>query len=109
MISELRKFGESMIFIAQFPSQMASEVMKNSGVRIVHRVAWAEDLRILRDSLNLTPEQVAHISNLGVGEAVVSLTRLQKPLLVQVEAGAPVAPPTPPSSPSSDLNLLEES
>jgi len=87
MISELRKFGESMLFVAQFPSQVASEVVKNSGVRIVHRVAWAEDLKLVRDSLNLTAEQVAHVSSLGVGEAVVSLTRLQKPLLVQVEAG----------------------
>ncbi len=103
MISELRKFGESMLFIAQFPSQVASEVVKNSGVRIIHRVAWAEDLRLVRDSLNLTPEQLAYVSNLGVGEAVVSLTRLQKPLLVQVEAGGSLSPPR------RDLNLVEES
>jgi hypothetical protein len=103
MISELRKFGESMLFIAQSPSQVASEVVKNSGVRIIHRVAWAEDLRLVRDSLNLTPEQLAHVSSLGVGEAVVSLTRLQKPLLVQVEAGGPLLPAR------RDLNLLEES
>ena len=103
MISELRKFGESMLFIAQFPSQVASEVVKNSGVRIIHRVAWAEDLRLVRDSLNLTPEQLAYVSNLGVGEAVVSLTRLQKPLLVQVEAGGSLPPAR------RDLNLVEES
>jgi len=103
MISELRKFGESMIFIAQFPSQVASEVVKNSGVRIIHRVAWAEDLRLVRDSLNLTQEQLAYVSSLGVGEAVVSLTRLQKPLLVQVEAGSSVLPVR------RDLSLAEES
>jgi hypothetical protein len=68
MVSELRKFGESMIFVAQFPSQVASEVVKNSGVRIIHRVAWAEDLRLVRDSLDLTPEQLAYVSNLGIGE-----------------------------------------
>lgn len=102
MISELRKFGESMLFVAQFPSQVASEVVKNSGVRVIHRVAWAEDLRLLRDSLNLTQDQLGYVSTLGVGEAVVSLTRLQKPILVQVEPGGP--------SPSRrDLNLLEES
>ncbi|HUH99969.1 MAG TPA: hypothetical protein VLY65_02900 [Nitrososphaerales archaeon] len=102
MISELRKFGESMLFVAQFPSQVAPEVVKNSGVRIVHRVAWAEDLKLIRDSLNLTAEQLAYISTLGVGEAVVSLTRLQKPLLVQVEAGGSLGPSR------RDLNLLEE-
>jgi hypothetical protein len=103
MISELRKFGESMLFVAQFPSQVASEVVKNSGVRIIHRVAWAEDLRLIRDSLSLTPEQLSYVSTLGVGEVVVSLTRLQKPILVQVEAGGSLSPER------RDLNLLEES
>ncbi|HVB95934.1 MAG TPA: hypothetical protein VND41_04960 [Nitrososphaerales archaeon] len=102
MISELRKFGESMLFIAQFPSQVASEVVKNSGVRVIHRVAWAEDLRLVRDSLNLTQEQLAYVSSLGVGEAVVSLTRLQKPLLVQVEAGGSVLPVR------RDVSVVEE-
>jgi hypothetical protein len=85
MISEMRKFGESMLFVAQFPSQIPSEIIKNSGVRIIHRVAWAEDLKLTGDSLNLTEEQLSYVANLGVGEAVVSLTRLAKPILVQVE------------------------
>ena len=92
-----------MLFIAQFPSQVAPEVVKNSGVRVIHRVAWAEDLRLVRDSLNLTSEQLAYVSALGVGEAVVSLTRLQKPLLVQVEAGGSPHPA------SRDLSLGDES
>ena len=29
MISELRKFGEEIVFVAQFPTQVASEVIKN--------------------------------------------------------------------------------
>ncbi len=91
-----------MLFVAQFPSQVASDVEKKSGVTVIHRVAWAEDLRLVRDSLNLTPEQLAYVSNLGVGEAVVSLTRLQKPILVQVEAGSSVLPVR------RDINLVEE-
>ena len=88
MVSELRKFGEAMVFVAQFPTQVASEVIKNSGVRIIHRVSWAEDLKLIGEALNLSKEQLAHVSNLGVGEAVVSLTRLQKPILVQVDAAS---------------------
>ncbi len=86
MISELRKFGEAMILVAQFPTQVASEVIKNSGVRIVHRVAWMEDLKMIGASLNLTPSQQSYIGDLKVGEAVVSLSRIQKPILVQVNA-----------------------
>ncbi len=109
MISELRKFGESMLFVAQFPTQVASEVVKNSGVRIIHRIAWAEDLRLIRDSLDLTEEQLKHISNLGVGEAVVSLTRLQKPVLVQVQGGGSVPPAVGGGYESRDLSFVGES
>ena len=103
MISELRKFGEAMVFVAQFPTQVASEVIKNSGVRIIHRVSWAEDLKLIGEALNLDKEQLAHVSSLGVGEAVVSLTRLQSPILVQVDAG-PVL-----GLERRDVNLVEES
>ena len=92
-----------MLFIAQFPSQVASEVVKNSGVRIIHRVAWAEDLRLIGQALNLSKEQLAHVSSLGVGEAVVSLSRLQNPILVQVEAGSVLG------LERRDLSLVEES
>jgi hypothetical protein len=103
MVSELRKFGEAMVFVAQFPTQVASEVIKNSGVRIIHRVSWAEDLKLIGEALNLSKEQLAHVSNLGVGGAVVSLTRLQQPILVQVDAGPVLA-----ASERSSLSLAEE-
>ncbi len=103
MISELRKFGEAMLFVAQFPSQIASEVVKNSGTRIIHRVAWPEDVAIIGESLRLTQEQREHVSALDVGEAIVSLTRLPKAILVQVKAEA--ALPTV----KRDLSLAGES
>lgn len=103
MISELRKFGEAMIFVAQFPTQISSEIIKNSGLRIIHRLAWAEDLKLIGQSLNLTQEQLAHIANLGVGEVVVSLARLQRPILVQVRAEAVL------SVENRDLSLRGES
>ena len=86
MISELRKFGEGMLFVAQFPTQVASELVKNSGVRVVHRIGWPEDLLLVGDSLSMTREQREHITKLAVGEAVVSISRLQKPFLVQMRA-----------------------
>jgi hypothetical protein len=103
MISELRKFGEEIVFVAQFPTQVASEVIKNSGVRIIHRISWAEDLKLIGEALNLNKDQLAHVSSLGVGEAVVSLARLQNPILVQVDAGSVLG------AERRDLSLVEES
>jgi hypothetical protein len=85
MVSELRKFGEAMLFVAQFPSHIASEVIKNSGTKIVHRLGWPDDLALVGGSLGLTQKQREHLAKLKVGEAIVGLTRIQKPILVQVK------------------------
>jgi DNA helicase HerA-like ATPase len=75
-----------MICVAQFPTQVASEMIKNSGARIIHKIAWPEDVNLVGDSLTLTKEQREHITRLQVGEAVVSLSRIPRPMLVQVKA-----------------------
>ena len=84
MVSELRKFGEAMMFVAQFPSHVAAEVVKNSGTKIVHRLAWPDDVELIGDSLGLNPKQREHLTRLRAGEAVVGVGRVPKPVLVQV-------------------------
>ncbi len=86
MISELRKFGEAMMFVAQFPTQVASEVVKNSGTKIAHRVAWADDVSLLGNSMGMNQKQREHLAKLRVGEAIVSVERMQRPILIQVHA-----------------------
>ncbi|MBI3840618.1 MAG: ATP-binding protein, partial [Thaumarchaeota archaeon] len=99
MISELRKFGEAMLFVAQFPSQIATEVVKNSGTKIIHRIAWPEDVSMIGDAMTLDPKQREHLTRLKVGEAVISVTRMPRPILVQVNGGSV------PSPERSDLRL----
>ncbi len=86
MVSELRKFGEAMMFVAQFPTHVAAEVVKNSGTKVVHRLAWPDDVALIGDSLGLDPKQREHLTRLKPGEAVVGVGRLPKPVLVQVRA-----------------------
>ena len=103
MISELRKFGEAMMFVAQFPSQIASEVVKNSGTKIVHRVAWPDDLMLIGESLGLSQKQREYLTKLRVGEAVVGVSRLQNSVLVHVRGTLPGV------MPSKEPNLAAES
>jgi hypothetical protein len=84
MVSELRKFGEAMLFVAQFPSHVAPEIVKNCGTKIVHRLAWPDDVSLIGDSLGLDQKQREYLTRLRVGEAVVGLGRIQKPMLLQV-------------------------
>lgn len=84
MISELRKFGEAMMFVAQFPTHLAPEVVKNSGSKIVHRLGWPDDVSIVGDSLGLDESQREYVTRLRVGEAVVGVPRTPKAILVKV-------------------------
>jgi hypothetical protein len=84
MASELRKFGEGMIFVAQFPSQIAAEVAKNSGTKIVHRLGWPDDIALVGDSMGLDQKQREYLPKLQTGEAVIGLERIQNAISVKV-------------------------
>jgi energy-coupling factor transporter ATP-binding protein EcfA2 len=81
---DLRKFGEAVVYVAQFPSQISSEALKNTGVRIVHRVSWNSDMRLLADSMNLTEYQMNYLSQLKVGQAIINVARMKSSVLAQV-------------------------
>ena len=100
MISERRKFGEGMMFVAQFPTHIAAEVVKNSGTKIVHRLAWPDDVALMGDSMGMNPKQREHLTRLRAGEAVVGVGRFPKPILVQVRGDYPE---------TSDLSFAPES
>ena len=102
MISELRKFGEAMMFVAQFPTHLAAEVVKNSGTKIVHRLAWPDDVELIGDSLGLNQKQREYLTRLRAGEAVIGVGRVPKPLLVQVRG-------EPHFTDSSELSFRPES
>ena len=84
--AELRKFGEAVVYIAQFPSQISFEAMKNTGVKICHRISWVSDTKLMGDVMNLNPEQMKYLSSLSVGEAIVCVSRLQDSVLAAVNA-----------------------
>ena len=99
--AELRKFGEAVVYIAQFPSQISYEAIKNTGVKICHRISWVSDTKLMGDVMNLNSDQMKYLSNLAVGEAIVCVSRLQNSVLTAVDAeevlGEPAQPARAPS------------
>ncbi len=85
MVSELRKFGEGLIVICQFPSQVSHGIMKNSGTRICHRIGGVEEEKIVMDLIGLTQEQFLRIKYLQPGQAVVYMSGFANPFLISVE------------------------
>ncbi|MEM0118240.1 MAG: ATP-binding protein [Conexivisphaerales archaeon] len=81
---DMRKFGESVVYIAQFPSQISPEVLKNTGVRIVHRVSWNSDIKVLGDAMNLTEAQAKYMSQLQTGYAIINVAKMKSSVLAKV-------------------------
>lgn len=84
ILSELRKFGEGVIVISQFPSSISREVIKNTSIRIIHTVRSGEDLETLSESMSLNEAQREALTLLSTGEAVVNLPYRSSNLLVKI-------------------------
>jgi len=85
MVSELRKFGEGLVVICQFPSQVSQGILKNSGTRICHRIGGVEEEKIVRDLIGLTEAQYANVKYLRLGQAVVYSSDATNPFMITVE------------------------
>lgn len=84
MIGELRKFGESIFLVTQFPSQISRETIKNANTLIVHRLTGEDDLRTILTAIPLNREQIEYIKKMDVGEAIIKEKRYTSPILVKI-------------------------
>jgi hypothetical protein len=73
ILAEVRKYGEGVVIISQFPSAVSFDVIKNTSVRIIHAVRAGDDARVLGEATSLDLAQRAALSSLTQGEAIVNL------------------------------------
>lgn len=84
ILAELRKFGEGVVVVSQFPSSVSHDVIKNTAVRIIHAIRSGEDLEIIASATSMDERQMRAIPMLSVGEAVVSLPQRSGNFFVRV-------------------------
>ncbi len=84
MLAEMRAYGEGFVIADQIPTKLAPETLKNSNLKIVHRLAAPDDREITGACLNLNSAQIRHLNNLKQGEAIVHNERLGEAALVQI-------------------------
>lgn len=69
MLSEIRAYGEGIIVVDQIPSKVSTDILKNTSVKIVHRLVSEEDKVQIASMINLKQSSV--ITELETGEALV--------------------------------------
>ena len=102
LLSEIRAYGQGVIISDQIPVNLAPEIIKNTNLKIVHRIISKDDRDILAGSMAMEDEQSVYLSVLEKGEAVVFAEGDDRPLLIHIDKFLQTdkqedSPPSPPS------------
>lgn len=72
MLSEIRAYGEGFLIVEQVPERLIADAVKNTNLKIVHRLVSRDDREAISGCMNLNAPQAAMISRLRPGQAIVS-------------------------------------
>ena len=88
MLAEVREYGQGIVITDQIPTKLASDVIKNTNMKIVHRTLAQDDRLCVGETMNLNEAQTKELALLPVGEAVVCREGMEKAFRVQVDLAA---------------------
>lgn len=84
MLAEVRAYGQGMVIVDQSPGKLTPEVLKNTEVKIAHRMLYREDREAIGATMNLQKEQVEDLARHEPGEATVYFGNLRNALHVKI-------------------------
>jgi hypothetical protein len=84
ILSEIRAYGEGVLILEQIPSKLAPDAIKNTNLKIMHRIVAMDDRSTVGGAMNMNENEVARVASLSVGEAVVYNEGDDSPLHVKV-------------------------
>ncbi len=71
ILAEIRAYGQGMAIIDQVPAKLVPDAIKNTNLKIIHRLVAADDRQAMAGALALTEDQAQVIARLKVGQAIV--------------------------------------
>lgn len=71
ILSEIRAYGEGLLIVDQVPARLVPDAIKNTNLKIVHRLVASDDRDAMGGCMTLTPDQTALINRLRAGQAIV--------------------------------------
>lgn len=98
MLAEIRSYGQGFIIADQIPNKLAPEALKNTNLKIMHRIVAVDDRDSMGGAMNLDDVQKRHVTALGQGRAVVYAEKMEQPfhLAIMFDKTAAVPPPETP-------------
>ena len=87
LLAEIRAYGEGLIIAEQIPDRLVQDVIKNTAVKITHRLPAADDREAVGATMNMTQAQNRFLVTLNPGEAAVFTDGMDFPLLARMPDG----------------------
>ncbi len=87
LLAEIRAYGEGLVIAEQIPARLVPDVIKNTAVKVTHRLPAADDREAVGATMNATPHQSRYLVTLPPGQAAVFTDGMDFPVLVKVEDG----------------------
>lgn len=98
MLAEIRSYGQGFIIADQIPNKLAPEALKNTNLKIMHRIVAVDDRDSMGGAMNLDDIQKRHVTALGQGRAIVYAEKMEVPyhLAIMFDKTKEVPPPDSP-------------
>ncbi|GAB3943857.1 hypothetical protein GCM10029976_067090 [Kribbella albertanoniae] len=89
LLAEIRAYGEGIVVAEQIPSKVIPDVVKNSALKILHRLPAADDRETVGATMNLEEPQSRAVVSLPPGQAAVFTDGMDRPVRVRIPFGEP--------------------
>ena len=87
LLAEIRAYGEGLVIAEQIPAKLVPDAIKNTAVKIVHRLPAADDREAVGATMNLTDAQSRYLVTLPPGQAAVFTDGMDFPVLAAMPDG----------------------
>lgn len=84
MLAEVRALREGIVIADQLPTVMAPEVIKNTGLKIGHRITAEDDRNLLGSTMSASGAQLEQMATFLPGEALITFEGLLRPFKAQI-------------------------
>lgn len=105
MLAEVRALREAIVIADQLPSALASQVTKNTGLKLVHRLSAQDDRVQIGTAISASPMQLERMASFTRGRAFIYHEKTMKPFEMQV---AEWIPPNIAFDSSNDVQLYSQ-
>jgi uncharacterized protein len=87
MLAEIRAYGEGLVIAEQIPAKLLPDAVKNTALKIVHRLPARDDRDLVGAAMNLDEDQSRQVVSLAPGVAAVFADGMDRPVRVRVPFG----------------------